>query len=148
MTSQPFLDAPGAAIPRPTAKQKVARVPFRPLTPAGQQRCQRLLEDGSPCPRWAEHWHHWVPQSWIRRNVESRVYRGMSRRAAKAVLFEWLRDPRNLTPMCADCHLLGEPGRPRAQHGRRFRRSEVPYLAFEFAAELGLVASLERLYPA
>jgi hypothetical protein len=101
-------------------------VEFKARRPARTQTCERCGE------RAAGTWHHWLGQSELKR-----IMRGYARLAgwdppdvAKR-LRRWLRDERNLTAMCHDCHEAGEN-----TITRRFTPSEVPLDAVSFCQEL------------
>lgn len=116
---------------RPLTMAEALRVPFKAKRPARTQRCQRCNLPLSARPR-AETWHHWVPQSLLR--VAMRGYAqhmGWSPERARKLLASWLRDERNLTPMCGSCHDDGEH-----TGSRCFYREEVPERAWQFARAL------------
>ena len=79
------------------------------------------------CGKRAVHLHHLVPKQVLRREARR----------------DRLTDPRNLLPLCFDCHFNHE------SWSHRLERHQVPAKTWEFAKELGewAVVRLERDYP-
>lgn len=104
---------------------KALSVPFRARVPARTRTCVH-------CRHEAQTWHHWLPQEFLR------VYmRGLARQqswAPKVIrrrLRVWLRDERNLSPMCRACHDYREHS-----ISGGWTAAEVPAEAWWFAREL------------
>lgn len=112
----------GPMVPESIADAVSARfTPFKARRPARVQTCERCR--GRP----AAHWHHWVAQEHLRVMMRGlAVVMAFTPVETQRRLRVWLRDERNLTPMCSDCHLSGE----QAGSGR-FLRREVPSSAFD-----------------
>jgi hypothetical protein len=101
------------------------RVRFVAKRPARTQKCFR-------CGARAAHWHHWLPQQAIRVYAAyDRTVRWLTEDEHRLLLRRLLRDERNLSPVCAPCHMTTKAGRD------AFTAAEVPARAREFAAELG-----------
>lgn len=79
------------------------------------------------CGKRAVHLHHLVPKQVLRRELRH----------------DRLTDPRNLLPLCFDCHFNHE------SWAKRLTFDQLPRSVFEFARELGewAVVRLERDYP-
>lgn len=121
---------PGAPVKRATDESltmlKALRVGFSAKRAASGQVCGRCKV------RDATSWHHWVQQEHLRVMMRGLAREcGWSPETTRRKLLGWLRDERNLTPMCTGCHEAGEHSQ-----SRRFRRGEMPSTAWLFAAEV------------
>jgi hypothetical protein len=129
------FDAPAQAAPA-----KRARVEFKAPGAARELYCVRCERRARK--RRARSWHHWVPQQALRRHAAAeRLDENEERRLTRKLI----NDPRNVSPVCGECHVDHEAPMPRDP----FLAQDVPASARAFAAELGepFVALLERLYP-
>lgn len=128
----------------PTTLQEALTAEFKAKRPARAQTCVRCPQSR---PKPATSWHHWVPQEHMRV-----MMRGLARVASwdppevARRLRAWLRDERNLSPLCTSCHMAGEaaPRPPRnailvgyePPGATSFAREEVPESSWLFAQEL------------
>lgn len=107
-------------------------VPFRARRPARTQTC--IGRPGAPCGLRATAWHHWLAREHMRVYMRSLARAlGMSPEMVKARLGTWLRDERNLSPMCHDCHQTGEQNDP---YRGGFTAVELRPSVWEFAREI------------
>jgi hypothetical protein len=100
--------------------------------------CEACRWFGEPCRGQVEG-HHVVYQQHVKAHVNSLR---LEAREAEIMMRALLWDKRNAMGLCDRAHKWGQHKR-----GRPIPRQLLPASALEFAAELGLLHKVERLYP-